>query len=56
MEWDACQINYFKKGKVAIKNAKRLQKHNDTTNSKNPATDMHELIEYLINLKNFSRK
>jgi len=41
------------KQKTAIINAKRLQKHNKATNSKNPATNMHELIEYLINLKKF---
>lgn len=44
------------KQKIAITNAKRLQKHNKTTNSKNPATNMHELIEYLISLKNISSK
>lgn len=36
---------------TAIKNAKKLKKYNAETNSANPATDMHELIEYLMNLK-----
>ncbi|NTU74225.1 RloB domain-containing protein [Candidatus Roizmanbacteria bacterium] len=35
----------------AIDGAKKLQKHNHDTDSKNPETNMHELIEYLINLK-----
>ncbi len=35
----------------AIKNAEQLQKHNYESNSKNPATNMHELIAYLINMK-----
>jgi hypothetical protein len=35
----------------AIKHAKRLEKHNKETASKNPSTKMHHLIEYLINLK-----
>jgi len=34
----------------AIKNAKQLQQHNQSTGTYNPATNMHELIEYLINL------
>jgi len=34
-----------------MKRAKQLQKHNHSTDSKNPATNIHELIEYLINLK-----
>ncbi len=39
------------KQNTGIANAKRLQKHNEDTASTNPATNMHELIEYLINLK-----
>lgn len=35
----------------AIKNAKKLQEHNNKTDSTNPTTNVHELIEYLINLK-----
>jgi len=34
----------------AIKNAKQLQQHNQSTGTYNPATNMHELIEYLISL------
>lgn len=39
---------------TAIKHAKQLQEHNDKTNSINPATNIHELIEHLRNLKNFN--
>jgi hypothetical protein len=39
------------KQQVAIKNAKKLQEYNVKTKSTNPATNMHELVEYLINLK-----
>lgn len=35
---------------AAIKNAKKLKKDNSETGSKNPATDVHELVEYLITL------
>jgi hypothetical protein len=41
---------------TAIKNAKQLQKHNSETSSTNPETNMHELVEYLINLKNFNNR
>ncbi len=34
----------------AIKNAKQLQQYNQSTGTNNPATDMHEIIEYLISL------
>ncbi|MBU1052483.1 MAG: RloB family protein [Proteobacteria bacterium] len=34
----------------AIKNAKQLQRYNQTTGTNNPATNMHELIQYLIAL------
>lgn len=34
----------------AIKHAKQLQQHNDATGTNNPATNMHELIECLIEL------
>jgi len=34
----------------AIKHAGRLQKHNQETDSNHPATNMHELIEYLTSL------
>jgi hypothetical protein len=41
------------KGKLldAIKHAKQLQHYNQSTGVNNPATNMHELIEYLISLK-----
>lgn len=39
------------KQQVAIKYAKKLQEYNVKTKSTNPATNMHELVEYLINLK-----
>jgi hypothetical protein len=35
----------------AMKHAARLAKHNDGTGSKNPATQMHVLVEYLRTLK-----
>lgn len=34
----------------AIKHARRLQQHNEATGANNPATNMHELVEYLISL------
>lgn len=34
----------------AIKHAKLLQQHNQASGANNPATNIHELIEYLINL------
>jgi hypothetical protein len=34
----------------AIKNATQLQQHNQATGASNPATNMHELIEYLMSL------
>jgi hypothetical protein len=34
----------------AIKHARRLQQHNLTADTNNPATNIHELIEYLTNL------
>lgn len=37
---------------IAIENSKKLQKHNSDTGTDHPATNMHELIEYLINLNN----
>jgi hypothetical protein len=33
---------------VALANAKRLQQYNYETKSNNPATDIHELVEFLI--------
>lgn len=36
---------------TALKNARQLQKHNNDTRSNNPATNIHELIEQLTNLK-----
>lgn len=36
----------------AIKHAKQLKKYNLSTNSNNPSTNMHELVEFLIKLKN----
>jgi hypothetical protein len=39
---------------TAIRNAKQLQEHNRQTHSANPDTNMHELIEILMNLKNKS--
>jgi hypothetical protein len=35
----------------ALGNGRRLAKHNGSTSSKNPATDMHELVDYLCRLK-----
>jgi hypothetical protein len=40
--------------RTAIKHAKQLIEHNKITKSTNPSTNMHELIEYLINLNNNS--
>lgn len=34
----------------AINHARQLQQHNHTTGNSHPATNMHELIEYLFNL------
>ena len=34
----------------AIKHARQLQQHNLATGANNPATNMHELVEYLISL------
>lgn len=34
----------------AITHARRLQQHNQGTGANNPATNMHELVEYLISL------
>lgn len=36
---------------LAIKNAVRLEKHNSDTGTSNPATRVHHLVDYLINLK-----
>jgi hypothetical protein len=36
---------------TAIKHAKQLQKHNYSTNSTNPSTNIHELVEFLTELK-----
>lgn len=36
---------------IAMKHAKQLEQHNNQTNSVNPATNIHELVEYLINIK-----
>lgn len=36
---------------TAIKHAKRLQAHNTKTDTTNPSTNLHELIEFLIGLK-----
>ncbi len=52
------QASWFKhlidKLDIAIKNAKQLQKENHKTHSDNPATNVHELIEYLrtLNIRN----
>lgn len=35
----------------ALKHAKMLTEHNNSTGSKNPSTGMHELVQYLCNLK-----
>lgn len=35
---------------LAIQNAKQLQQHNKATNSINPSTNIHELVEYLVEL------
>jgi len=37
---------------IAIKNAKQLQEHNNKTKSKNPSTNIHELVEFLLQLNN----
>lgn len=47
-EWFHSIINNMSS---AIKCAKRLIIHNKDTNSNNPGTNMHELIEHLMNLK-----
>lgn len=36
---------------TAIQHAKRLEKHNQSSNSSNPSTNIYELAEYLISLK-----
>lgn len=36
---------------MALKHAKQLQKHNSSTNTTNPSTNIHELIEFLTELK-----
>lgn len=36
---------------VAIKHAEQLQKYNSSTNSTNPSTNIHELVKFLIALK-----
>lgn len=48
IEWFGEIINNLP---VAIKNAKQLQKHNTSTKSMNPATNIHELVEFLTELK-----
>jgi RloB-like protein len=35
----------------AIRNAQRLEKHNADTQTSNPATRMHQLVDYLVHLK-----
>lgn len=49
----ALNIFSLTKGRLpnAIKNAKRLKQHNHSAGTDNPTTDLHELVEYLINLK-----
>jgi hypothetical protein len=59
----ALHISDYKKGDMhifdllkgqldtAIDNAKRLEAENATTNSDNPGTQMHHLVEYLRALK-----
>ncbi|OGT38393.1 MAG: hypothetical protein A3F12_07765 [Gammaproteobacteria bacterium RIFCSPHIGHO2_12_FULL_38_14] len=39
----------------AFKNAKKLARHNEDVNSKNPATNIHELVDRLVNLKHHER-
>jgi hypothetical protein len=41
--------NLHRKHLKALKNAERLKKENNKTGSNNPATDVHELVNYLIN-------
>jgi hypothetical protein len=36
---------------MALQNAKRLQQENAGTGSDNPGTKVHELVEYLLNLR-----
>jgi hypothetical protein len=43
--------NLLDKVELAIQNGKRLSKHNQSTQSYNPSTQMHELVEYLRGLK-----
>ena len=47
-EWFREIINNLE---LAVKHAKQLKKHNYSTNSTNPSTDIHELVEFLIELK-----
>lgn len=37
--------------KIAIKNAKAGLKQTQTDNEPNPSTQVHELVDYLINIK-----
>jgi len=48
VDWFSEIINNLE---IAIKHAKQLQKHNSSTNSTNPSTNIHELVEFLIGLK-----
>jgi hypothetical protein len=38
---------------TAIKNANKLERHNHSASTNSPATNMHQLIEYLISLNTF---
>lgn len=48
IDWFGKIINNLE---VAHSNAKKLQKHNSSTNSTNPSTNIHELVEFLTRLK-----
>jgi len=58
--YEKSRINWFdeliSKIDAALKHANQLQTHNIKTNSQNPATNVHELIEHLKNLKNYDIK
>lgn len=41
----------FSKLNTAVKNAKRLEQHNEQTQTTNPHTKVHQLVTYLIGLK-----
>lgn len=54
-EYDKGRIDVFEKTKsflqLAIKRAKRVKTQQEQNGTDNPSTNMHELIEYLMNIK-----